>query len=320
MKLVELLARELSEWPKRTVQYVQGRDGCWPLAFDGARFEGNTWILKSGQTTGSKGEVLHIDMASDYKTAQVTRAQWQAERDRQKGGEWKRHRGGKQPIFGGKVEVKFRDGDVEEWFSDSLCWNHNGKGRDIMKYKIISQPQAEEVEVATDKKWYEPEESPDTREYKGPFPCAPAGEPVTDLEWDIQFQQGIFHMEAKTDQIDGPIKWRDQIVELEAHEEDIQREIASLHARITSEGFQLIRQYPSVKQTEPSLDMSDWRNLKVGDVIECSEDGAWISSWAGKHVIVAEVEPSDYDGDLPIRVLNGESDDWGRGYTFVSRP
>jgi hypothetical protein len=196
MKLVELLARELSEWPNGVVSIDQS-------VVDGELYGRKTIGGPPVWRKYLEGAAAKIETLG----GRVSHPQWRVERE-----------------------------------------------------QVISQPQAEEVPMIA---------AGDTREYKGPFPCSPAGETVTDLEWDIQFQQGIFHMEAKTDQIDGPIKWRDQIVELEAHVEDIQREIASLFAKLNSEGFQLIRQYPSAQDLAPDIDMSDWRNWKKGDMIEC---------------------------------------------------
>jgi hypothetical protein len=113
-----------------------------------------------------------------------------------------------------------------------LEWKHSRKGDDVMQYKVISQPQAEEIEVI---------------------------EPISTYK--------EFEVTGQWHQIDGPIKWRDRIVELEAHEEDIQREIASLHKRLTDEGFQLVRQYPSVSADVPgSLSYAEWID---GDIVRC---------------------------------------------------
>jgi hypothetical protein len=326
-RLVEILSKELHSWP----QGDRGNDGIsqdgtgelnsLDKGRDPSFHEGDkVWMARSHSYLGET-----LELASDYATAVVSKAQWQAERDRQKGGKWKRHRGGKCPVQESQeVEVRFRDGEIEaSYASDFFGWEHgvlDDKFAEIMAYRVISQPQAEEVEVITDKKWYEPEEDPDTREYKGPFPCAPAGEPVTELEWDIQFQQGIFHMEAKTDQIDGPILWRDTVNELDAYIEEFTREREALIQRLADEGFVLIQPITGVRASEPAVDMSDWRNLKEGDIIQCGTDG-WSISFEGVRVTVKDIERVDYTGSLPINGVddNGD-DDWGESYTFISRP
>jgi hypothetical protein len=244
MKLVELLAKELKVWPEGGLC-----DYC-------CQSDSNTEVF-FGHPVGS---IFLSERADETEGVTVSRAQWQAERDRQKGGEWKRHRGGRQPVDSDvRVEVRLRCGDTQEARAHAFLWPHTqcDSYANIMSYRVISKSQAEEV---------------DTREYRGPFPCAPIGEPENAIEFDIEFPSGAFKLEAQVDQIDGPIKWRDAIVELEAREEDIQREIASLHKRLTDEGFQLIRKYPNDQQHEPSADMSNWRNWKAGDLIEMTAD------------------------------------------------
>lgn len=236
MKLVEILAKEMDVWPKGFKDVGQAH-------------KGNLHLPGIGDHVRHTKE--SYTKASDWACAIVTCAQWQAERDRQKGGEWKRHRGGsKCPVKAGeRIEVRFRDGDVSGTDQPELMdWKHENESWDIMKYQILSQPQAEEVEV---KEFMSVTEGTFVR---GPISLNDEVIYPADPEWH-------------TDQIDGPIKWRDQIVELEAHEEDIQREIASLFKRLNDEGFQLIRQYPSVSADVPgSLSYAEWID---GDIVRC---------------------------------------------------
>jgi len=255
MKLVELLAREVSEWP---CDGPATQDPDKEIRFD---HPGHDFYVKD----------LAEDAGDDYGSGvEVTRAQWQAERDRQNGGEWKRHRGGrKQPIDDGlTIEVKWRDGEIETVLSDRVDWIHYGHDADIMQYRIIRQQQAEEVKVITAEKL----EKETVKMFDSYFDACESYKP-----------------EANTDQIDGPIKWRDQIVELEAHEEDIRREIANLHKRLTEEGFQLIRQYPNAHDGYPALDLTYWGNWKAGDVVECTESSCDNVYKVGNYYKVAEV-------------------------------
>lgn len=74
------------------------------------------------------------------------------ERDRQKGGEWKRHRGGAKPKSvsdSDMVEVRLRCGDTQTAYAGNFLWNYADCDHsvNITKYRVISQPQAEEVEL-----------------------------------------------------------------------------------------------------------------------------------------------------------------------------
>lgn len=308
MKLVELLAAEMHEWPK----FTEGGDSI--------EQDYNNSVIE-GHGCGTVELFMLSQRADDFPHAHVTRAQWQAERDRQKAGEWKRHRGGDKPKSfsdGEMVEVWLRDGAIMTSQADEFIWNHGDcdESANIIKYRVISQPQAEEVEVNAFV----------GKDVKIEYAYAQEGVEPEHLEWKTMGTAKIDNifdlgpMEAKTDQIDGPIKWRDQIVELEAHAEDIQREITSLFAKLNSEGFQLIRQYHSVSTDVPDVDMSDWRNLKEGDIIECGDKG-WSSSFEGVRVTVKEIESVDYTGSLPINGVDDNGDeDWGESYTFIRRP
>ena len=147
----------------------------------------------------------------------------------------------------------------------------------------------------------------DTREYKGPFPCAPEGEPVTELEWDIQFQQGIFHMEAKTDQIDSPIKWRDTVNELDAYIEEFTRERESLINRLALEGFALIPAMTAVMGVA-DVDMRDWRNWEIGDHLEIFDEKEGHEFKMGQIVKVTGFDGSDED--LPVKASSLNDDEW----------
>lgn len=245
MKLVEILAEEMEVWPEGISHLTQSSvDREIYDARDGKEEDSVDSLNPRFDTRRSHSEEKNYPI--------VTRAQWQAERDRQKGGEWKRHRGGKQPVADDVVvEVKLRDGDSQQARASAFLWYHNqcDTYANIMQYRVISQQQADE-----------------------PIKARFDGVKLEFSRDGVNFSEiGTAHIdnicdlgttEAKTDQIDGPIKWRDTIIELEAHAEDIQREIASLHARLTDEGFSLIRQHPSVQQPELAVDMSDWRNWK----------------------------------------------------------
>ena len=90
MKLVELLARELSEWPEKASHAVQHEDGDVGFTYDGkpGRDEDHSDWSINALTASEKaywliGVAKSIStIASDHATAIVTRSDWEAERAR----------------------------------------------------------------------------------------------------------------------------------------------------------------------------------------------------------------------------------------------
>lgn len=268
MKLVELLAKELAEWPENVVVYFQWGNGEVFATSKGFPTEYNDgmWYVVGSDIEMAYNAPMYdkkLDLADDHDTANVNRAQWQAERDRQKGGEWKRHRGGKCPVKAGtKVSTRHRDGKVfgvhfqtAEYGTHQnvmdVVWKHTGDEHDIMAYRVISQPQAEEVEVK--------DTTIGTLRYKVEIDTTEASQAIDDLT-------------AKWDQIETPFKWRDEVTELNAYIEKYTRERDAIIERLASEGFALIPPVVSVVSEFSGVDMSDWRNWKRGDVIEMIAD------------------------------------------------
>lgn len=183
------------------------------------------------------------------------------ERDRQKGGEWKRHRGGRQPVASDVfVEVKLRDGDAQTARAHAFLWPHNSCDTyaNIMQYRVISQPQAEEVEVnIPNAKTVEAMDASDRGEGRK-FNSA------QDLYAALDIAS-----KAKTDQIDGPILWRDTVNELDAYIEEFTRERDALIERLASEGFALIPPVVGVVSEFSGVDMSfPIKEWQVGDIVE----------------------------------------------------
>jgi hypothetical protein len=312
MKLVELLARELDSWAAGQVAAVQDPDA-----------DGTVWFVSSNAGLEFNGSEWKYDgyfeiaisrpsnRAEDYDSAIITRAQWQAERDRQKGGEWKRHRGGKRPIScASLVDVKRRNGDIMQCRAGILEWKHSRKGDDVMQYKVIGQPQAEEVE------------------YRGPFPCAPVGKPEDAIEFDIEFPSGACKLEAQVDQVDGPIKWRDTIIHCQAIIEDCEREIQRNVDLLDAEG--LMMQTDSKKAMQhyaPDVDMSDWRNWKVSDKIRMtSRDWCDLTKGAIYEIVdtgddfIKIIDDVDYRRSLEVDGETMLEDGRLLDFEFVSSP
>lgn len=158
--------------------------------------------------------------------------------------------------------------------------------------------------------------------YVGPFSSAPEGEPVTEIEWDIQFPSGVLNLKAETDQIDGPIKWRDTVNELDAYIEEFTRERESLINRLALEGFALIPAMTAVMGVADSIiPIEEWQ---IGDIVEVvARKGAYSHEFEiGEHV---RIDGFDLDDDnLPVKCYAlDESDFWYLKYEeakFIRRP
>lgn len=143
MKLVQILARELEKWPEGSSIIVQDDDGEIKGDYQKTptlSASVNVWLRHGAAEFTAKTEV-----ASDRKTAIVTREMWQAERERiAKPGKkacadgWIRHRGGRCPVDPAEiVEVGMRSGEKSHKYdAEALRWSHIGSLGDIMAYRI----------------------------------------------------------------------------------------------------------------------------------------------------------------------------------------
>lgn len=288
MKLVELLAKELDAWPAGNPALVQGSFG-------------QVYICGGGPI------MLEAKKADDWELAEVTCAQWQAERDRQKGGEWKRHRGNSQPVDEGTwVEVKLRCGDIQQGLANAFLWRHADcdVAANIMKFRVISQPQAEEVEV--DKFCMGENCNATAESIAHSHECEAEHEASYTGAWD---------------QMETPFKWRDEITELNAYIEKYTRERDALIERLASEGFALIQKINlNLDKIDATLDMSDWRNWKEGDVIEVIANKGCHQFEIGNEVTVINID--EEDSTYRIEATAGGNDWWlaKSDGKFIRRP
>jgi len=112
---------------------------------------------------------------------------------------------------------------------------------------------------------------------------------------------------------DGPLQWRDRITEIDATTQALTTERAELVQKLAIEGFALIG-----RVVEPGEDMSDWRNWKVGDVVEYVGKNDSSFYIAGVHYVVESISQDFY-------YLDDESDGhhkWThcREFKWHSRP
>ena len=300
MKLVQLLAKELKEWPEGAKYACQDTAG---------KYEGSVFFVSNEpeHSDGSGGwsvcgvidAIYNLEVSSDAKINTVTKSQWQDEREKMNKHKWIRHRGGNRRVDDDVfVEVKLRCGDVQRGEAKDFIWSHHccDSAANIMAYRIIEETKDQEIEEVKKTNF-------GTLTYK--------------LEIDAtEATQRIDSLVAKWGQIVSPFKWRDEIIELEAYEEEFRREREKLIRKLESEGFKLIGHVVPV-YGEQNIDMSDWRNWQVGDVFVT--DGRCEYYTKGKEYVVESL----VDDAAPINAI----DDYGdlfclhmKEVKFIRRP
>ena len=330
MKLVELLAKELKEWPEGVTHLTQ------------SEVDNEIYNAIEGNSEGTIDSLDHrFDTSSRHSERLypiVSREQWQAEREKMNKPKWIRHRVGKCPVKAGtRVSTKHRDGDVagvhhhaaqkgSSVASLNGIWKHNGDSFDIMAYRVIEETKDQEVEEV---------EAIDT--VKAPtieYAFGDKDSDPKDLDWKqlgaltykleidaTEATKEIDSLVAKWGQIESPLKLRDEIIELEAYEEEFRREREKLIRKLESEGFKLIDHMAPV-YGEQIIDMSDWRNWQAGDVIEIVANEAGHKFENGEEVIVVFLDLNDIDMSVKAEYKDG-SDYWwlsGKDAKFIRRP
>lgn len=267
MKLVQLLAKELKEWPEGVGKAMQDFD-----------MEIRFFDLAGEQMTLFDFYIdeLASDACDESRFAgggvEITKSQWQAEREKMNKPKWIRHRCGNRcvddDVF---VEVKLRCGDVQRGEAKDFIWSHHccDSAANIMAYRVIEETKDQEIEEVKKTNF-------GTITYKLEIDAAEATKEIDSLV-------------AKWGQIESPLKWRDEIIELEAYEEEFRREREKLIRKLESEGFKLIDHVAPV-YGEQVIDLSDWRNWKEGDIVECTYSDCTNIYTAGKRYAVGNIE------------------------------
>ena len=288
MKLVQLLAKELKEWPEGAGDVVgQARDGS--LHLNGS-YEENRGFTDEQYT-----------LAKDWMSADVTKSQWQAEREKMNKPKWIRHRGGLNPINDDVlVEVKLRSGDIQSAYASDFIWRHVDcdYSVNIMQYRIMEETEHQEIEEVKDTNL-------STLTYKVEIDATEATKEIDSLV-------------AKWGQIESPLKWRDEIIELEAYEEEFRREREKLIRKLESEGFKLIDHVAPVYGFS-DIDFSDWRNWQAGDIVECITD-----CYNGQFTFGARYAVKSVNGSS-VQIVEDDrgsnTNGWGASnFKFSSRP
>lgn len=285
MKLVQLLAKELKEWPEGVVRAWQS--GCDnEIYFDGANAE-MFYTSLHADDSGSLG-------------SKITRKQWQAEREKMNKPKWIRHRGGKCPVADDvKVLYRMRSGTITSRGEPSsiLSWDHSKSGADIMAYRVVEETKDQEIEEVK----------------KTNF-----GTITYNLEIDAtEATKEIDSLVAKWGQIVSPLKWRDEIIELEAYEEEFRREREKLIRKLESEGLKLIDNMAPI-YGEQIIGMEDYKNWRSGDIVEVTSytiDGQFT---LGRTYAIASIRDDHLKFDCDD---SSSSNGWyARNFKFIRRP
>ena len=220
MKLVEILARELDEWPDVAYVAVQDSDHLektiWYLeeGHKEIRHSGKEWVCRSGFNIliSEPGK-----LATDHTTAIVTRSDWEAERAKLKapkanGDGWVRNRGRVVTCPadpGVLIDVKWRGGEIDlAQYPSSFNFSHNGTSGDIMAYRLHK----------------------------------PAEQPVrSGIVDQLQEQCAGLAKSAESLKEAGPIEWRDRIRELDTQRAEVESTYQRQINEITQERESLVQ-------------------------------------------------------------------------------
>ena len=335
MKLVQLLAKELKEWPEGVGKAMQDFD-----------MEIRFFDLAGEQMTLLDFYIdeLASDACDESRFAgggvEITKSQWQAEREKMNKPKWIRHRGGKCPVKAGtKVVTRYRDGVVSDWCMTrdqdtseeclSDIWMHSGGETDIMAY-YIEETKDQEIEEV---KAIDTAKAPNIEYAFGDKDSDPK-----DLDWKqlgtITYKleidatgatQRIDSLVAKWGQIESPFKWRDAIIHCQAIIEDCEREIERNVSLLDAEGLMMQKDSKKAMQHyAPDVDMSDWRNWQAGDIVECINHKGWVDISEGSQYVLNNKDFFSFvDDDGENRSFNLEDmnqENVGSDFKFIRRP
>lgn len=287
MKLVQLLAKELKEWPEGAKYARQDFDG--EICFVG----GGIWSDFYASCVASD-----IYLEDGIGASQITEDQWQDEREKMNKPKWIRHRGGWMPVGAATiVEVRLRCGDIQKHEACEFLWRHKDcdSAARIMAYRIIEETKDQEIEEVKKTNF-------GTITYK--------------LEIDAtESTQRIDSLVAKWGHIVSPLKWRDAIIHCQAIIEDCEREIDRNVNLLDAEGL-MMQKYSkkAMQHYQTDIDMSDWRNWENGDIIEVIKESETSNAKAGLYTITG------FDSDHPKIELDERYFPEYANMKFVRRP
>lgn len=332
MKLVQLLAKELKEWPENIEFLAQDSSGGVFGWIGRPEYYDDQWIL-NGDCDIVGFDVVAIDISDDYKSSLVTKLQWQAEREKMNKPKWIRHRGGWMPVGAATiVEVRLRCGDIQKHEACEFLWRHKDcdSAVNIMAYRVIEETKDQEIEEVIPKHmafgYASKEEMVAQIGEECPFAQVASVAKDTNLgtltyKMEIDATEAtkeIDRLVAKWGQIVSPLKWRDAIIHCQAIIEDCEREIERNVNLLDAEGLMMQKDSKNAIQHYSSAKISptDWQS---GDIVRCVERGLSCADLTvGREYVVVdrhgEIGVVDDEDDHMISCIkNGELE-------FIRRP
>jgi len=197
--------------------------------------------------------------------------------------EWKG--GMKSPVESGvPVDVKTKDGYVHyDQLLGDACWRDNWGDANIISYRLHKPEVKPEFCESVMRSIPEPEEKPTIEQLAQDYRNA------KDYALRLQKEAG------------------EAAVKAESFAVEIRKKILELQELI---GI-------SKPESEPELVIADWRDLRVGDVVECVRANCSPDKFNG---MTGEVIAIDYSCDgQPVKVLLGGHEIWCYEVKFISR-
>lgn len=346
MKLLELLAKQLKEWPEIDecsdpilfiTQDSSGTIFSWNDNGE-LKFVDGQWYM---QGTIPFDEVIFdgSETCSDCSSAIVREDQWQSEREKMNKPKWIRARGKKpnyETEYPQRMHVRHRDGSTTSgWTSQAFNWSYldGAPDADIMAYCVLPmETKDQEIEDVIPKHmafgYASKEEMVAQIGEECPFAQVASTAEKTNfgtitykLEIDAtEATQRIDSLVAKWGQIVSPLKWRDAIIHCQAIIEDCEREIERNVNLLDAEGLMMQKDSKKAMQYyQTDIDMSDWRNWQIGDRVCATKNFDDVD--IGDELIITRLDHAD-EGQ-PIGMSAGSSStswpnmNWVK---FVSRP
>lgn len=280
MKLVDILARELTEWPLLAYEFVaQESDGeiYFYMMREDAKYSGaNTWLRGENGSLYAYPSIF-LTRSDDWQTSVVSKQEWQSARAaylasiqpardseiaavvEKPANPWRRNRGRKTPPVadGARIELKLRNGIIIKGASDGLRWTLGNLQGDIMQWRY-AEPQHEQEKPMAQTIEQEADNSDAAFEkVNKPFTVCDKYKEAQSIEVDVVFPQesfilpegygAILEVEVKDESKFDPIALRDEFKRITADGAELSQKMAKLNERmeeieaaLRAEGFALV--------------------------------------------------------------------------------
>jgi hypothetical protein len=264
--------------------------------------EGNQW--KGAGWMGTANAIPCTKLSPNWHQTAISREEYfsayPAEPAADAGG-WIEWSGGERPagVFAEDVEVTLRDGGVITKSAGVIDWRHFDNRSDVVAYRLHKPVPAEKLS---------PEAVMDAK-------AALMGESIEDCV-----------RKPSVEQLAADYRNAKDYAESKQQEADDAKAAADAKlALLVGAGKALgLDVSPITEKQEPELVIADWRDLQIGDEVECLSVNNYGAEYADErigsvgHVIAAE-EPGRSGRAVKVEFDNGECY-WISGWRFIRRP